>query len=418
MAPPGLDPAGVARLLEPGMRVYMTGTAGESPVFVDAFEAAGAALDSVHFVGVWLPGINATDYAALGPGASSTAFFMTAAQRGSFEAGRTALLPIAYSAAYRFLATGPRFDIAFLHVSPPDADGLVSVGIANDFQPAAIANADRLVAHVNPRMPSAAGAARLPLERFAAVIEADAPLLADDPGADPVWAAIGGHIAGLIDDGATLEIGIGRVQTVWRSLVGKKQLKVHTGAISTPFLDLADAGALAEETDAVIAGIAHGTPALHAFAASDWRVRFAPVGWTHHPATLGAIERFVAINSVIEVDLLGQANAETVDGRQMGGAGGLTDFMRGARLSPGGRSFIALPATARRGKISKIVPALAAGAPVSVARGDVDAVVTEYGIADLGTADLDARAHALIAIAAPHFRAHLTDAWAQRRRSL
>jgi acyl-CoA hydrolase len=414
----GVDLNGFGRLIKPGMRVYVTGTAGESQAIFNALQAVAPNLDGVTFVGVWLPGINAVDYAALNQDARATAFFMTSDLRQTFEAGQIGLIPLPYSAIYRFLEQGPPFDLAFLHVSPPDGVGMVSVGVANDFQPAVIANSRRLVAHVNPRMPSTAGAARVSLDEIDATVETETPLLADDPKSDPTWDAIGGHVAELVRDGDTVEIGIGRVQTVWRALAGKKNLSVHSGAISTPFLDLVAAGSIADEERAIVVGIAHGQPALHTFAASDRRVWFAPVGWTHHPSTMAAIDGFVAINSVMEVDLLGQSNAETVAGRQVGGAGGLTDFMRGARLSPGGRSIIALPATARRGTVSKIVPDFGAGLPVSVGRGDVDFVVTEYGVADLRHADIDRRANALCAIAAPDFRDTLSDAWAAKRSTL
>jgi acyl-CoA hydrolase len=139
------------------------------------------------------------------------------------------------------------------------------------------------------------------------------------------------------------------------------------------------------------------------------------VGWTHDIGTLRGIERFVAINSVIEVDLLGQANAEMIGGRQVSSAGGITDFMRGARLSPGGFAIVALPSTARGGTVSRIVPKLDDGAAVSVARGDMELVVTEHGIADLRNKTVDERAQALIAVAAPRHRDELSANWRERR---
>jgi acyl-CoA hydrolase len=161
--------------------------------------------------------------------------------------------------------------------------------------------------------------------------------------------------------------------------------------------------------------MALGSPALYGFIADNPRVAMAPVGYTHDIGVLGRLDRFQAINAVIEVDLLGQANAETVDGRAVSSAGGIVDFMRGARRSRGGQAIVALPSTARGGALSRIVPRLAAGAPVSVARADMDVVVTEHGIARLRHADLDERAAQLIAIAAPAFRAALTDAWRRMR---
>jgi acyl-CoA hydrolase len=156
----------------------------------------------------------------------------------------------------------------------------------------------------------------------------------------------------------------------------------------------------------------------YAFCSGSDAVRFAAVGETHAIATLARIPRFLAINSVVEVDLLGQANAEMVGARQVSGTGGIVDFMRGARLSPGGLGIVALPATSGEGGVSRIVAALAAGTAVSITRADIDIVVTEYGVADLRLKAIDARANALIGVAAPAYRDQLANAWDARRRRM
>jgi acyl-CoA hydrolase len=198
-------------------------------------------------------------------------------------------------------------------------------------------------------------------------------------------------------------------------LTEKRGIALHTGAITSPVLRLVEAGAIVTGDAAITTAVALGDDALYDFVAENSRVRFAPVGWTHDIGRLRGIETFVAINSVIEVDLLGQANAEMVGGRQVSSAGGITDFMRGARLSPGGFSVVALPATAKDGKLSRIAAHLASSAVVSVARADMDFVVTEHGVADLRNKTIDERAENLIAIAAPHFRDELIAAWRERR---
>jgi acyl-CoA hydrolase len=185
--------------------------------------------------------------------------------------------------------------------------------------------------------------------------------------------------------------------------------------ISDPVLELIESGAIAEEGGApdrapITTGLALGTQRLYEAVRSQPLICFAPVSHTHAIGTLGGIERLVAINSVLEVDLLGQANAEAINGRQVSAAGGLVDFIRGARLSPGGRAILALPSTARGGTVSRIVPRLEGGI-VSVARGDIDLVVTEHGVADLRYRSLSGRAEALIAIAAPPLRPALQTAW-------
>jgi acyl-CoA hydrolase len=404
----------VAGLLRPGLTVYVAGLAGESPLFAEALGRNSGRCAGIHFVGVWLPGFNRTDYAALHPDARATAFFVGAEVRSSFAAGGIDFVPISYFNIYRYLRACT-IGLAFLHVSPPDDEGRVSLGIANDFTPAILAKAAVKLAHINPEMPRTVGASTLHLDQLDYVVEAPCPLAGAHDTVDPIFRTIGSHLATLIQDGDTLEIGIGRVQSVLAGLHGKRDLSLHTGAITDSLLGLEEAGALVLRNNAITTGVAWGSRALYDFVADQPRVRFAPVGWTHDVRNIAAIERFVAINSVVEVDLLGQANAEMIGGRQISSAGGITDFMRGARLSQGGFSVIALAAAAKGGAVSRIVPALAPETVVSVARGDVDYVVTEHGIADLRHAGIDARAEALIAIAAPQFRQDLQAQWRQRR---
>jgi acyl-CoA hydrolase len=410
--------AALPSLLAPGMRVYVPGGVGESAPLTAALRAAASACAGIHFIGVWLPGINHCDYASLHPEARATAFFIGRELRASFAERRIAFLPLSYFEIYRHLETEAEIDLAFLQVTPPDRDGRLGFGCANDFTPAVAARARRIAVHINPLMPRTRGAGSVALAQVDCAFEAASPLLADSAGTDPVWQAIGGNVAGLIRDGDTLEVGIGRVQGVLGALTGHRGLRLHSGAVTSTLLPLLGAGALAGDDGAVTCGMALGGPALYDFVADNPLVRFAPVGETHDIGVLRRIERFVAINGVIEIDLLGQANAETAGGRQVSGAGGILDFMRGARLASGGRAIVCLPATGDGGAVSRIVPALAPGCPVSVPRGDIDIVVTEYGTASLRRSDLDARAEALIAIAAPAFRDRLAGAWAEMRRRM
>lgn len=400
------------------MTVYAPGLAAESPIFLSALKAAPEAAAGVRFIGVWLPGYNRTDYAGLHPQARAIAFFIGPELHDSFAAGRVEHLPISYYAAYCHLRDAVPIDLALLHVSSPDPEGRVSLGVANDFSPAVLAKAALKVAHVNPGMPHTCGAATLAVGDLDYVVEAACPLAGSDPGIEPAFAAIGRHIATLIRDGDTLEVGVGRVQGVLGALTDKRDLAFHTGAITDPVRHLAEAGALAMREGAITTGVAWGSRQLYDFTADNPRVRFAPVGWTHDIANLRRIRRFVAINAVIEVDLLGQANAEMIAGRQVSSAGGITDFMRGARLSSGGMAIIALPSSAKGGSVSRIVSELAPGTAVSVARAEMEVVVTEHGIADLRGRGVDARARALIDVAAPQFRDQLAAAWRERRSRL
>ncbi|MCC5974725.1 MAG: hypothetical protein JJT81_11815 [Rubellimicrobium sp.] len=255
-------------------------------------------------------------------------------------------------------------------------------------------------------MPDPDGAPRLPLSRFAALVEADHPLPELAPATpDPVSQAIAAHVVGLLREGDTLQLGLGKLQAAVLARLGAAApagLAYHGGMISSGMTLAASSF-----PGGITTGTALGDAAFYARVPALPGLRFAPVGQTHAIATLAAIPGFVSVNSVLEVDLTGQSNAEALGGRQISGQGGLVDFLRGARASTGGRAVLALPSTASGGRASRIVARLAPGTPVTVARGDVDLVVTEHGVADLREADLATRAQRLAAIAAPAFRAEL-----------
>jgi acyl-CoA hydrolase len=248
------------------------------------------------------------------------------------------------------------------------------------------------------------------------VVEDPAELLTIDDGevSEDVL-AVARQIAPLINDGACLQLGLGKMQkAILQLLRDRQQLTVHSGMISDPVLDLLDAGAISERADAIRCGVALGSQQLYQRCQQESRIHFKPVGYSHQHATLQGIDNLHCINSAIEIDLLGQASGETLAGRQVSGCGGLVDFARGARRSPGGRFILATPATARGGSLSRISPMLDEKTPVSVARQDIDTVVTEYGVAELRFKSVAERAEALIAIAAPQFRQQLSESWHQQ----
>ena len=402
-----------------GGRIYAPGCSGEALAFVEALRAEPGLAAGSSFAGVWIPGVNRVDYAGLHETACSELIFLSPDFRGSFERGDARLRPLSYTQAYDWLATTP-LDAAFVQVSPPDASGLCSLGVSADFTPALDGRNDIIrIAHVNPLMPAPARTPRLPLEAFDLVVEAEHPLLDyAPPGTAPVFDAIAETIAGLVNDGDVLQFGLGNVQlAVLRALRGKRRLRIHSGMISDPVLDAVDAGVIANEEGAITAGVALGSRPLYDFAARDARLVFAPVSYTHAMATLSRIRNFTAINSVIEVDLFGQGNAEYIGGKQVSGAGGLVDFLRGAAAAPGGKPVVALASSAKKGAVSRIVPKLSA-ASVSIARADMGIVVTEYGAADLRGLTIEERAAALIAIAHPDHRASLRAAWRAMREEI
>jgi acyl-CoA hydrolase len=229
------------------------------------------------------------------------------------------------------------------------------------------------------------------------------------------------NVASLVRDGDTLQFGLGRLQArVLAALSQHRDLRLHAGMVSDGLVQLHASGALAApsaERPPVCTGVALGGPALQALVADGTLVRFAGVEYTHSQATLAAIPNLVAVNSALEIDLFGQVNCETLGGRQISGVGGLVDFIRGARASAGGRAVIAATSVAGRGRRSRIVPELNHRL-TGIARTDIDHVVTEYGIASLRGLGVDARARALIAIAAPESRPALEARWHTLRQTI
>lgn len=396
-------------------RLYVGGCSGEPLGFVEAFRQDLELAEGITFVGQWVPGINQTDWASLHPGAFAETTFLPPNLRPSFEAGRTRILPMAYSQSWDWLKTTP-LDGALMLVSPPDAAGQTSLGLSPDFGPVILGRTDvPVLALANPQMPAVPHSWQVAASRFDILAGEDRPLVQVAPAPlAPAFAEIARHVGAIVPDGAHLQFGIGNVQqAVLTELGGRKGLAIYSGIVSDPLIGMLDA-----DPDLKVAtGVAVGTEALYRRLAREPRVRFLPVSETHAISRLAALPRFTAINSVLEVDLFGQANAEFISGRQVSGTGGLTDFLRGARASEGGVGITALVSTAKGGAISRIVPRLTPDA-TSVTRADMDVVITEHGAARLRGLDLDARAGALISIADPAHRSALSDAWDEMRRTL
>ncbi|WP_329045036.1 4-hydroxybutyrate CoA-transferase [Amycolatopsis sp. NBC_01488] len=319
---------------------------------------------------------------------------------------RLDVVPCHYSALPRLFAEGALpSDVGFVQVSPPDADGRCSLGVGVDYIADALEHTPVLLAEVNRRMPATTGTPRIPLSRFAAVVETDRPL-AEAPAraADDVELAIARHVAELVEDGDTLQLGVGSLPTaVLDALAGHQDLGVHSGMISDGVLRLVEKGVVTgarKEIDRglVVTGAALGSTELYD-RLSELPVEFRPASYTHAPHVLARLGSFVSVNSAIEVDLTGQVGAEQRRGVHIGAIGGQVDFSRAAALT-GARSIITVRARSRQH--STIVPRL--DGPVTTGRSDVDHVVTEYGVAHLRGCDLTERARRLAAIAAPEFR--------------
>ena len=324
--------------------------------------------------------------------------------------GRLNVVPCSYSALPRLFAEGALpHDVGLVQVSPPDADGYCTLGVGADYTADAIAYTPILIAEVNQRMPATRGTPRLPLSRFSAVVETDRPLAeAPERLPDETQRAIGRHVATLVGDGDTIQIGVGALPSaILQALSGHADLGVHSGMISDAALTLVDKGVITGtrkeiDTGVIVTGAALGSQQLYQRVA-DLPVEFRAASYTHAPQVLAQLRSLVAINAAIEVDLSGQIGAEVRGGAYVGAVGGQADFCRAASTT-GARSIIALRARSAGG--SAINPALQGGS-VTTPRTDVDYVVTEYGVARLRGASLAERAARLIAVAAPEYRAGL-----------
>lgn len=413
-----VDRNGAIALLREARHIAMPGCSGQSLLFDQLLQDAGEELGDTEFSGIFIPTVNTLDYAALGKRCRSEVFFLMPELRQSYRSGRVRFLPIPYTAIATYLRQRDPYDLCLVQLAPPDERGQMSFGVSADFPPVSARNSQRILAHINPNMPQTNGP-YLHIDEVDYTIEAEAPLLEVAPtGQSGTLATIARHIAEAIPDRATLQFGLGKAQrAMLEALTGHRDLAIHSGMVSDPVLELQEAGALRSTSDAITTGTLLGSERLYRTLPSSGQLRLAPTTHTHHPTTLSNIHNFCSVNSALAVDLLGQVNADIADGAQVSGCGGLGDFMRGARLSPGGQSFIALPATAAGGTVSRIQVALDAP-PVSIARGDIDCVVTEYGIARLRHLDVEERAQALIGIAAPAFREALSRDWRALRRKL
>lgn len=330
------------------------------------------------------------------------------------RSGRLNTLPIHLSRIPHHILSGDiPCDVALIHVAP-GARATLNLALSADYMGVAAAQARTVIAEVNDRLPRTFGDTEVPLDRIAAIVPTSRPPVTFAPARPgPAEQAIGQHVARLVTDGATVQMGVGGVpDAVIAALSGKRDLGIHTGIMTDRALDLIEAGVMTnrrkELDDGVtVAAILYGTERLYRWAHENERLQVRSVDYTHAPGVLARFERFFAINAAIEVDLTGQVNGEVAGTRPVGLIGGQIDFARAGLWSKGGRSIVAMRSTARNGTVSTIVPRLEAGI-VTTARADADVVATEYGIAELAGIAVEERAKRLIAIAHPEFRDGLT----------
>ena len=352
------------------------------------------------------------------------AIFVGGKTRDAINSGRGDFTPCFFFEVPKLFHTTMPIDVAMVTVTPPNEEGFVSLGVSVDYGYEAVKAAKVIIAQVNDQMPFTYGNL-IPVERINYFVEHSAPIIElPPPKIGEVEKAIGENCASLIRDGDTLQLGIGAIpDAVLMFLKGKHDLGIHSEMFSDGVVDLVDAGVITNKRKTCnngkfVANFLMGTKRLYDFVDHNPDVLMKPVDYVNHPAIIAQNDNLVSINSCVQVDLMGQISSESIGPMQISGVGGQVDFIRGAALSNGGRSIIAMPSTASHGTISRIVSQLDAGGTVTTSRADVDYVVTEYGIAHLKGHTLQERGEALIKIAHPDFRDELKRNFSERFVSL
>lgn len=406
----------VAATVASGCRVFLTGNCSVPTALVDALVAYAPQLEGVELAQTLTVGPAPwTDPALEGHLRSNSVFLGHNARRSVWE-GRADYTPVLLSEFPRLFADVLPVDVAFAHLSPPDNEGFCSFGLETGLAKTPIEAADVVVAQVNRQMPYILGDTRIHVDDLDYIVEADVPLQQfsmNAQGEDPVVEAIAGHVAALIPDGATLQMGIGAIpDSVLPYLEDKTDLGIHTELFSDGVMTLVEKGVLtgARKTlhpGKIVAGFVLGSHALYRWLDRNPLVELYPTEYVNDPCVVGQNYRQVAINGAIEVDLTGQVCADSIGPRIYSGVGGQMDFIYGTSRSDGGVPIITLPSTAKGGTRSRVVPTLTSGAGVVTTRNHVHWIVTEFGAVDLYGKSLRQRAEALINIAHPDFRSDL-----------
>ena len=400
--------------LRPGDRIVWGQACGEPTTLVEALIAQAESIGR-------LSAFAATSFSGLLTAEAAQKFSLSSmgamgALRAVAAAGRLGIVPCHVSQIGPMIEQGLiGCDVAFVQVGRAGADGNHSFGLISDFIDAAVRKARVVIAEINDQVPFTHGDVVLPASRIDCAVHVSRPPV--QVPAAPIGdndMAIAKVVAAYIEDGAVIQVGIGAVpDAILRLLRDRRNLGVHSGMIGDGLVDLAEAGVITNALKPIdvgvsITGALIGTRRLYDFVDNNPQIGMRSAAYTHNAAVLSQLTRLVTINSALEVDLTGQVNAEQSGGKYMGGTGGQVDYVRAGSRAPGGRSIIALPATAKDGAISRITTALSG--PVTTARSDVDVIATEFGAAELKGQSLAERSRRLVAIAHPKFQEQLDEA--------
>ena len=414
-------------VIHPGNRIFIGTGCGEPQYLVRALinyvRSHPKAFFDAELLQVWTLGVAPYADAKFKETFRHNSFFIGNNTREAVNQGLADYTPV-------FLSQVPALfqkklvpvDVALIQTSPPDEHGFMSLGISVDIVKAAAENAKLVIAQVNSRMPRVLGDTFINIKDVDFIVPFDEPLLEyEDTVSDEIAQKIGTYVARIVQDGDTIQVGYGSIpNAILAHLHRKEHLGVHTELLTDGIVDLMKRRVIDNTRKELnpgktVAAFCMGKQETYDYLHDNPGIEFRPVNYTNNPTVLARQKNMTAINSALEVDLSGQATAESIGKTFYSGIGGQADFMRGAILSPGGKTILAMQSTAEEGNVSRIVPLLREGAGVTLSRGDIHYVVTEYGIAYLHGKNIRERAMDLIAIAHPRFRERLIEEAKERR---
>lgn len=410
------SPAEAMRLIRNGESIIVPTGVGEAPALLTALSEQRCSFRDVKVSQI----LAVRKYGYLDPetvgNVRHVALFFGGATRAGGQEGWVDFIPNNFSEVPTQIERGQiPAQVVFSMASPMDEEGYFAIGLGADYTMAAIAKARVVVLEVNPNVPFACGDCRVHISQVTALVESDEPVMEVGlPTIGPVQAAIAQHVADLIEDGSTLQIGYGGIpDAVVMQLTHKHDLGIHTEMIGDGILSLVECGAVTNRRKnylpgKMIATFGLGSEKLYRFMHRNPMLEIHPANFTNDPMLAGMNDNLVAINGTLQIDLLGQCGSESLGCAPFSGTGGQSDFVRAANRSRGGKAIIVLPSTAKNDTISRIVPMLTPGTHISTSKNDINYVVTEHGVAQLRGKSVGQRARELISIAHPAFRSELT----------
>nr|MBN1228423.1 acetyl-CoA hydrolase/transferase family protein [Anaerolineae bacterium] len=400
--------------IKSGDRVFLTGNCSVPQVVMKSLVQYARDLQDVEIAQVLTVGEAEYARPEMEGHLRVNTMFVSADVRQAVHEGRADFSPVFLSEIPRLYRTRLPIDVALIHVSPPDEHGFCSYGVEVGVTKTAADVANTVIAEINPRMPRTLGDSFIHISKIDHIVEVDYQLPEFQMGEpSPIQEKIGKFIAAMIEDGSTIQTGIGGIpDAVLKYLGDKKNLGIHTELFSDGIIDLVNRGIINNEAKTlhpgkIIAGFMLGTQMLYDFVHDNPLVELHPTEYVNDPFLIAQNDKMISINSALEIDLTGQVCSDSIGPKFYSGVGGQVDFVRGAARSKGGKPIIALPSTTKNDTISRIVWQLQPGAGVVTTRNDVHYVATEYGVADLYGKTIRERARQLIDIAHPNFREEL-----------